>query len=175
MQEAITDMAGNPRMRNFAMLLAIVAVIVACTTFPGPSPTQTVCDGVSSELGGCTAQRHAFVGSTCQDLAREWAGVLDGALVAILDGPEAVESQSRSVLIKQALVITTIDMQTRLAELGLAETCDLPEFMAAAEPLFSDRLRTGAGGALYDGNPPATYSEWLDDVRSTVRMIDDGE
>lgn len=48
--------------------------------------------------------------------------------------------------------------------------------MAAAEPLFSDRLRADAGGALYGGgNPPSTYAEWLDDVRRTVRMIDDGE
>jgi len=168
-------MAGNPRMRNFAMLLAIVAVIAASTVSQGPSQTQKVCDGVSNELGGCTAQRHTFVSGTCEDLAREWAQVLDTALVAILDGPEAVEDQSRSVLMKQALVITTIDMQTRLTELGLADTCDLPEFMAAAEPSFSDELRARAGGGLYSGNPPATYAEWLDDVRSTVRMIDDGE
>ncbi len=170
-------MAGNSRMRNFAVLLAIVAVIASCTTTPGPSPTQTVCGGVSSEMGGCTAERHTFLSSTCQDLAREWAGILDPALVAILDGPEAVEMNSRSVLFKRTLVITTIDMQTRLTELELLETCDLPEFMAAAEPLFSDRLRADAGGALYGGggNPPATYAEWLDDVRRTVRMIDDGE
>ena len=85
--------------------------------------------------------------------------------------------QSRSVLFKQALVITTIDMQTRLTEIGLLETCDLPEFMAASEPSFSDRLRADAGGAMYGGggNPPATYAEWLDDVRRTIRMIDDGE
>lgn len=47
--------------------------------------------------------------------------------------------------------------------------------MAAAEPLFSDRLRAGVGGVLYSGNPPATYAEWLDGVRRTVRIIDDGE
>ena len=170
-------MAGNARMFSLAMSLAIVAMIAACGPSSGPSPTQTVCDGVSSEMGGCTTERHTFVSSTCEDLAREWAGVLDSALVAILDGPEAVEMQSRSVLFKQALVITTIDMQTRLTEIGLLETCDLPEFMAAAEPLFSDRLRADAGGALYGGggNPPSTYAEWLDDVRRTVRMIDDGE
>lgn len=168
-------MAGNSRILNFAVLLAIVAVIAACNASPMLTPTQTVCDGVSSELGGCKSARHTFVSSTCEDLAREWAGVLDTALVAILDGPDAVANQGRSVLIRQALVITTIDMQTRLTEIGLKETCDSPEFMAAAEPRFSDRLRAGAGGALYEGNPPATYSEWLDDVRKVVRMIDDGE
>ena len=47
--------------------------------------------------------------------------------------------------------------------------------MAAAEPLFSDRLRSVVGGALYNDNPLATYAEWLADVRRTVRMIDDGE
>ena len=127
-------MAGSARMRILAMSFAIVAVIAACSPSPGPSPTQTVCNGVSSKMGGCTAERHTFVRSTCQDLAREWAGVLDPALVAILDGPDAVADQSRSVLLKQALVITSVDMQVRLTELGLLESCDSPEFIAAPNP-----------------------------------------
>lgn len=168
-------MASRTRMLGFAMLLAVVAVIAACNTAPQVSPTQTVCDGVSSEMGGCTAERHDFTSSTCADLAREWATVLDAAVVAVLNGPDAVGDQGRSSLIRQALVITTIDMNVRMREVGLQADCDLPEFMAAAEPLFSAEIRARVGDALYDGKPPATYDEWLQDVRKVARLIDDGE
>ena len=72
-----------------------------------------MCDGISSEVGGCTAERHIFTGTTCDGLAREWAEVLDRAVVAVLDGPDAVEQQARSVRLRQALVITTGDMTKR--------------------------------------------------------------
>jgi len=80
-----------------------------------------------------------------------------------------------SVRLKQALVIVTTDMNTRLLELELVETCDIPAFMAAAEPTFSAELRAKVGGGLYDGDPMATYEEWLDDVKRTLRVIEYGE
>ena len=95
--------------------------------------------------------------------------------MAVLDGPAAVAEKARSVRLREAVNITTVDMMLRLASFGLQADCDLPEFMAAAEPLFSAELRAGVGGALWDGDPAATYEEWLDDVRRVVRMIDDGE
>ena len=156
-------------------LLAAIAVIAACNAAPQASPTQEVCDGISADMGGCTAERHKFTSSTCADLAREWVTVLDPAVVAILDGPDGVNNDGRSVRLKRAVVITTLDMNTRLRELELQEDCDAPEFMAVAVPLFSDKVRSGAGNALWNGNPPATFEEWLDDVRRTLRVIDDGE
>jgi len=156
----------------YAILLAIVATIASCA--PTASPSQAVCDGISSEVGGCTAERHKFIGSTCEALGKEWGEVLDRAVVAIIDGPEAVAKQARSVRLRQALVIATADMNTRLQELKLQADCDLPEFMAAAEPTFSEKLRAGVGAALFDGSP-ATYEDWLEDVRKVARSIDDGE
>ncbi len=156
-------------------LLAAVAVIAACNAAPQASPTQEVCDGISADAGGCTADRHQFTSSTCADLAREWVSVLDPAVVAILDGPAGVNYEGRSSRLKQAVVIATLDMNTRLRALDLQEDCDAPEFMAVAVPLFSDKVRSGAGNALWDGDPPATFEEWLDDVRRTLRVIDDGE
>lgn len=153
-------------------LLAAVAVIAACNAAPQASPSQEVCDGISADMGGCTGERHQFTSTTCADLAREWVTVLDPAVVAILDGPAGVR---RSSLLKQAVVITTLDMNTRLRALDLQADCDAPEFMAVAVPLFSDKVRSGVGNALWDGEPPATFEEWLDDVRRTLRVIDDGE
>ena len=159
--------------RRFALpvLLAVVAMVASCTTPSQPSPT--VCGGVSSEVGGCTTDRHTFTGDSCHDLAREWAAVLDAGVVGVLRGPAEVGDQARSVLLKQVVVITTIDLNARLEVLGLRNTCDLQEFMATAEPAFSAELRTGVGDAMYDGLPPATYGEWLADVQKTASIIED--
>ena len=160
------------------VLLAVVATVASCTlsqptTTVQPSPT--VCDGVSSELGGCTANRHTYTGGTCQDLAREWATIVNEGIVDVLRGPAVVGEQGRSVLIRQALTLTTVDVNERLRELGLRGTCDVSEFVATAEPLFSAELRAGVGDALYDGLPPASYEEWLADVSKAARILEDGE
>jgi hypothetical protein len=159
--------------RRFALpvLVAVVAMVASCSTPSQPSPT--VCDGVSSELGGCTAARHAFAGNTCEDLAREWATVLNEGVGGILRGPAEVADQARSVLLRQVVVITTVDLNARLEQLGLRGTCKLPQFMATAEPVFSAEIRAGVGDAMYDGLPPASYEEWLADVEKTARIIED--
>ena len=125
--------------------------------------------------GGCTPGRHTFTGSSCKELAVEWASVLDKAVIAVLDGPESVDAQARSVRLRQALVITTSDMNMRLQALKLEASCDVPEFIAAAEPVFTAKLREGVGAALFDGNPVSTYQDWLDDVGKVIRSIDEGE
>jgi hypothetical protein len=155
--------------------MVVLATTVASCGIGGPSPAQTVCDGVSSEMGGCAPGRHTFTSTSCADLAREWATVVDAAVVGVLDGPKSVNGNARSVLLRLALVITTADLNQRLQALSLQADCDLEEFMAAAEPLFSEKVRAGAGNALYDGDPVATYEEWLADVRKVVRSIDEGE
>jgi hypothetical protein len=126
-------------------------------------------------MGGCEPGRHTFTSTTCAALAREWATVFDAAVVGVLDGPEAVNDSARSARLRQALVITMADLNQQLQALSLQADCDLPEFMAAAEPLFSAKVRAEAGNAMFDGDPPATYEEWLADVRKVVRSIDDGE
>ena len=161
---------------RLSTLLATVLVVSSCGATSTPPPaTQQVCDGISADVGGCTTPRHTFTGRTCIDLAKEWAGVLDPALVAILDGPAVSQTNGRSVRLQQALVIATADMNIRLRDLNLQDGCDAPEFLAAAEPLFSSRLKSGIGDVLFDGNPVSTYDDWLGDVRRELRVIDDGE
>jgi len=169
-------MTTKNRRLALPVLLAVVALVASCTVFQNDGtsqPNPTVCDGVSSELGGCTANRHSFTSDTCQDLAREWGTVLNEGVVAVLRGPAEVAGQARSVLLKQVVVITTVDLNARLDELGLRNTCTLQAFMATAEPVFSAELRGGVGDAMYDGLPPATYEEWLADVQKTASIIED--
>lgn len=170
-------MISKNRRLALPVLLAVVALVASCTlSQPSTSqPSPTVCDGVSSELGGCTANRHTFTSDTCQDLAREWATVLNEGVVGVLRGPAEVAGQARSVLLRQVLIITTVDLNERLRALGPRGTCKLAEFMATAEPVFSPELRAGVGEAMYDGLPPATYGERLADVQKTARIINDGE
>jgi hypothetical protein len=168
-------MTTKNRRLALPVLVAVVALVASCTlSQPSTSqPSPSVCDGVSSELGGCTANRHTFTSDSCNDLAREWATVLNDGVVAVLRGPSEVGDQARSVLLKQVVVITTVDLNARLAELGLRNTCDLQEFIATAEPVFSAELRTGVGDAMYDGLSPATYEEWLADVKQVTSIIED--
>lgn len=165
------------RTRHLVAAILVVVMAASCTASPPGSvvPEQSVCAGISSDMGGCTGARHTFTGSTCTELAIEWAGVLDKAVVAVLDGPAGVDGNGRSVRLRQALVIATADMNMRLQALKLESSCDVPEFMGAAEPVFSERVRDGVGAALFDGIPVSTYQDWLDDVGKVVRSIDDGE
>lgn len=167
--------------RRFAAAVLVAAAAASCTSIAPPTssgpavPEQSVCAGISSQLGGCSRERHAFRSTTCPALATEWAEVLDRAIVAILNEPPEVGGNARSVRLRQALVVITSDMNTRLRELNLNAGCDVPEFLAAAEPQFSAALRDGVGDSLFDGNPVMTYRDWLDDVTKVVRVIDDGE
>lgn len=172
-QEVVRAMSSTAR-RAFLASLIVVGLIASCTSSPSSTPATSVCDGISAEMGGCTSARYRFSADTCEGLAREWATVLDGQVLAILDGSPDT-AQAVSVRLKQAVVVATTDMNTRLRSLGLAETCDVPAFMAAAEPLLSAELRQKVGAGLYDGNPAATYEEWIADVERTVAVIDAGE
>jgi hypothetical protein len=167
-------MSATTRILGLATLVLAIASSAACDAV-GQAPAPTVCDGVSSEAGGCDAGRHLFVADTCADLAREWAGALDRAVVAVLDGPPDVGQQGRGVRMKQAMVITSVDLNERLRTLGLRAACDVPEVMEIAEPLLSPALKAGVGNAMYDANPPATYDEWRADLLRSIQVIDHEE
>jgi hypothetical protein len=169
--------AMTSRIRRLAATLLVAVAAASCTSTPQSSavPQQSTCGGVSSDIGGCSAERHTFTGSTCRDLAVEWATVLDKAVLRVLDGPDAEGGNRRSTRLRQALVIATADVNTRLQLLHLEADCDVPEFMAAAEPRFSASLRDRVGAALFDGDPVSTYQDWLADVGRVIRAIDDGE
>lgn len=66
----------------------------------------------------------------------------------------------------------TIDVHDRMVELNLEAECSGRAFLDVAEPDFSPALRAGVGAAIYDGNPVASYQEWLDDVARTLRIMD---
>jgi hypothetical protein len=164
-----------PRLpRQILLLLTAVSLATGCATAMG-SPTQTVCGGISSQAGGCDPNRHIFVESTCDDLAREWATVVDGRIVGIIDGPEDVGGEARSVRLKQAVVGATIDVNGRMRALDIRVDCNAEAFLDVAEAELSPSLKAGVGSVMYDGDPVVGYQEWLADVERSVRMIDQEE
>lgn len=166
-------MTTKARLLSMAWAMVFTVVTASCGNPPGAAPSQTVCDGVSSEVGGCTATRHEYKGSTCDEVAKEWAAVLDESVLAVINGPDSVGDQGRSVLMRQAMIITTVDADQHLESLDLAGGCDAPSFLATAEPLLSPELRARVGGAMYDGEPVVGYQEWLDGVGKVVAIIED--
>jgi hypothetical protein len=159
---------------GIAILLVAALASASCNSV-GPTPPPTICNGISSEAGGCDASRHVFTATTCADLAKEWGTALDAAVVAVLRGPTVVDNQGQGVLIKQKMVITSNDLNERLRTLNLRASCDVPEVLKLGEAQFSPELRDGVGKSMFDGNPPATYEEWRADLLRTIQVIDDEE
>ncbi|MBA2721156.1 MAG: hypothetical protein H0U52_18230 [Chloroflexi bacterium] len=73
--------------------------------------------------------------------AVEWAQVLDSAVISVLVGPASFDGRTRSVRLRQALVITTADLNTRLQALNLQADCDLPEIHGSGGASILDRAR----------------------------------
>jgi hypothetical protein len=41
-----------------------------------------------------------------------------------------------------------------------------------AKAQFSDKLRSGVGSIIYDGDPGVSYEEWLADMEKFIAVID---
>ncbi len=153
-------------------LLAIATVTASCSDASGASPAPTVCDDVSSDVGGCTTDRHAYIGATCDAVATEWGGVMDRAVLDVMRGPANVDDQARSSRLRQAIVIATVDMDRHLETLSLSPPCTVDAVLAAGEAAFVDELRSGVGAIMYDGDPVVSYAEWIADVRKVLGVIE---
>jgi hypothetical protein len=57
---------------------------------------------------------------------------------------------------------------------GMAVDCDVDEFLAAADPEFSDTLREAAGSLLSEFEEH-DYEDWLADLRDALLVIDTDE
>lgn len=129
----------------------------------------------NADIGGCRSDLPVFQGEDCAAIGREFGAYLNDETLAIVQGPSDVDGEARSVRLKQAMTLMASLANTQLDALGLRSACDAPQFLAAAEPEFSDELRATVGDALFDGQPAATYQEWFADVERSVSVIDTEE
>lgn len=153
------------------ILLGIIGTSCSIVSV-GATPSASICDGVDAEMGGCDQQQPEFAAADCAGVGREFGVYLDDRTRQIIEGPEAVGGEARSVRLRQAMVLLSARANDYLRERRLHATCDVPEFLSAAEAEFSPQLREGVGDALYDGAPLATYDEWKSELTLTLGVID---
>jgi hypothetical protein len=129
-----------------ASLIALLA-LAGCSPAPAATPFQPVI--------------LAFQGSTCDELAREFGAIGDPSLRFVVDGPDQVAGEGKSVLVAkmQGLLALAVTEQAREAE--VIADCTMPAWLQRAERGFSDQLRQTIGAAAYDGNPVIQYNAWL--------------
>lgn len=136
------------------------------------SPSASICDGVDAQMGGCDEEQPEFAATDCAGVGREFGTYLDERTRQIIEGPEAVGGDARSVRLRQAMVLLSARANEYLRDTDLHASCDIPEFLAAAEAQFSPQLKDRVGTALYDGAPPATYEEWKSELTLMLGIID---
>lgn len=129
------------------MLLMAFAALGGCAAPPSATPFQPAIP--------------AFQATTCDDLATEFAAIGDPALRAVLDGPDVIADEQKSVLVKRMQVLLAISVSKKARESGVIAGCAMPDWLQAAERGFSDELRRSIGSAAYDGNPVIDYQAWL--------------
>ena len=164
--------------RLFALTLsAVFALLCGACSIAAPPTTSTpaVCDRISADMGGCSAARPVFAGSTCKDLAAEWGRAVDRLVVSVIDGPAEVAGKRRSVLVGDALTLASVAVGLRLNDLGLLDSCDVAEFLPIAEAEFSPHLRAGIGSVIFDGEPVGTEADWRARLHRAIGIIDEGE
>ena len=124
-------------------------------------PTPSLCDGISTEVGGC-GPTPSFAATTCDTLAEEFGSEIDRAMLEILNGPENVAGEARSIRILHRGIVITAALTDRMIALGIIERCTMPAFLDQAATAFSADMKAGIGAVLNDGSPPATYADFLD-------------
>lgn len=122
-----------------------------------------------------TFQVPQFTGSTCDKIADQLGPVADAMLLEVVRGPDAVQGEGRSVLLRRSMNGLALGARDRMATLGITADCAMPGFLQRAELGFSDDLRTTIGGAAYDGNPVIDYQAWLLEFSNMLVFVGVGE
>ena len=145
--------------------LVLIALLIALGLggcgVAGASPSKSICDGVSTDIGPCGGMP-SFSGTTCDSLAAEYGSELDRVLLEVVRGPDDLGGNKKSVRLLHAEVFATTSMTNRMIGLGLIEQCRMPAFLDATKSRFSDELKATVGHAVYDGLPDVSYPEFLD-------------
>ena len=150
--------------RSVASLLALAWVLAGCGIgLPSAAPTPV------------TFQVPQFTGSTCDEIADQLGPVADAMLVAVVQGPEAVQGEARSVLQPRVMNGLALGARDRMATLGITADCTMPAFLQRAERGFSEELRATIGTAAYDGNPVIDYQAWLLEFSNMLVFVGVGE
>lgn len=159
------------RLGTFTFLVAAFLALSACGMLGIGNAEPSACDGISSTVGGCDADRPVFSGTTCDAVAEELGVQLNDQLLEIVNGPErSDESKATRVRHRESLAVSLAN--NHLREMGLIRDCGVDGFLAVSEQQFSDEFRMVIGQYAWDGPRHGTYEEWLDQLREYLQVID---
>lgn len=159
-------------MRLLLGALAMLALATTACAIAGPSvaPTESFCNGIGSDVGGCASDRPRFTGDSCESVAHEFGRQVNDRLLAISTGPESAD-ESKAVRAGHYVSVAASLANSRIRALGLVEDCEAGAFLDAAESEFSTAFRDHAGELLSDG-PPVTYDEWRMSTLAVLSILD---
>lgn len=114
----------------------------------------------------------AFTATDCASAGAEWGAAVDRLAADVVTGPANRNGEARSVRIRTAMILPTTTLGRYLDAHGMLGSCSAAQLLAAAEPAFGDELRAGAATALYDGDPVATWQQFMDEAARVLSVFD---
>ena len=162
----------RPLIAAAAVATALIIVVFIGLQLTAESPEY--CGGVHRDLGGCDDNQPTFVGATCDAVATEFGRQLNEREVAILRGPDAVDGQRRSAQFSSTEMLLATRANQHLRDIRIVAECGVDEFVAVAEPAFSDELRSNVGRFITELTdlPDQTYEDWRERLVQTLSVID---
>ena len=163
--------------RQYAHFAAVATLLTClmCVACGVPDPNE-FCDGVQRTLGGCDENQPTYAGTTCEDVGREFGAQLNDRIVDALGGDDVVDGLGRSARVTNAEYLLVIRANQHLRRSGIVDECSAAPFLAAAEPHFSDELRSELGPMLSEfQDHEITYDEWRAGLLDALSVIDEDE
>ncbi len=163
-------------LRIVGLMCASALTLAGCTI--GTPPSDDVCGGVPADMGGCDPDQPTYAAVDCDGLAAEFGQEIDGRLRAIIEGPESVDGNGRSVRALNAVILSVTRLNEYLRDEGLIDDCSAPPLLAAAEQEFSQSLREHAGSLMTETEITGEvhgYDDWYALVLDHLGVIDEDE
>lgn len=149
-----------------AFLVAVTAA--AC----GAAPADVAACSGDPDDPECASMIPAFTAIDCATAGAQWGEAVDRLAVDVINGPATANGEARSVRIRTALILPTTTLGQYLDAHGMLGSCTAADLLAAGEPAFSDELRAGAAAAVYDGQPVATWQQFMDEAARVLSVFD---
>ena len=110
-----------------AVIVVVAALVLGgCARGPAATPFQPVIP--------------AFQADTCDELAAEFATTADASMRAVIDGPDMIADEQKSVLIKRMQTLLAVAVTEQARKSGVVGTCAMPGWLQQAERGFSNRI-----------------------------------
>jgi hypothetical protein len=110
-----------------------------------------------------------YTGATCSAVGHEFGKQLNDQVLTIIQANRATPGNA-SDPISTAVIRLAQGANTRLKALKIRDSCDVPEFLAAADEDLSPELRATVGD--FATTPVVSWDDWHQFVRGQLTIMD---